>query len=319
MVCTVLGVSGRRYVRGEVLHKNEDGNPTIFKAARGDESVVFKQESKSIFDLSRRLADEFAGSRRLRMPVDFNPEDRIVVYPYFRDTLLDLIRADPAFPPEELKKVLRYVGEAIQEFHAHGWLHLDVKPDNIFVNWTCDEEGNKQVTDATLGDFGIAYRQVGAMPLRTGIALGNFMWRSPEGQTGSGMTKASDIFSYGLVCIYALGGGDFLLLEDKEVLAELAAHGIAPREDILTRHFTYFGPVDEGLFERVDSHEHSVLRKASAIAEPAAKDQPELRFKVWGGELGEAALDMMSRMTKPDPTARLTIDQILVHPWWQEP
>lgn len=91
---------------------------------RGNESVVFKQESKSIFDLSRRLADEFAGARRLRMPVDFNPEDRIVLYPYFRDTLLDLMRADPAFPPTELKKILRYVGEAIQEFHAKSWLHL---------------------------------------------------------------------------------------------------------------------------------------------------------------------------------------------------
>lgn len=76
-----------------------------------------------------------------------------------------------------------------------------MKPDNIFVNWTCDEEGNKTATDATLGDFGIAYKQVEATPLRAGVALGNFMWRSPEQQTGSGnvMKKASDIFSYGLV------------------------------------------------------------------------------------------------------------------------
>lgn len=75
-----------------------------------------------------------------------------------------------------------------------------MKPDNIFVNWTCNKEGNKTVTDATLGDFGIAYKQVlGVTLLRTGVALGNFMWRSPEGQTGSGITKASDIFSYGLV------------------------------------------------------------------------------------------------------------------------
>lgn len=58
------------------------------------------------------------------MPIDFNPEDRIVIYPYFRDTLLDLVRADPGFPPAELKKVLRYLGEALQEFHTKGWLHL---------------------------------------------------------------------------------------------------------------------------------------------------------------------------------------------------
>ncbi len=208
-----------------------------------------------------------------------------------------------------------------------------MKPDNIFVNWTCDEEGNKTVTDATLGDFGIAYRQVGATPLRTGVAVGNFMWRSPEGQTGSGITKASDIFSYGLVvsapcsisrvhaelclqCIYALGGGDLLLLEDKAVLAEL---GITPREDILTRHFTYFGLVNEGLLKQVDGREHSTLKKASEIAERAVKNQPELRFEVWGKELGEAALDMISGMTKPDPTARLTIDQVLGCSWWPEP
>lgn len=106
------------------------------------------------------------------------------------------------------------------------------------------------------------------------------MWRSPEGQTGSGITKASDIFSYGLVvsglcstlkvyaklclqCIYAFGGGELLLLEDKEVVAELAELGIAPHEDILTRHFTYFGPVNEGLLKQVDSRAHSTTSSLS--------------------------------------------------------
>lgn len=32
MASTILGASGCQYVRGEVLHKSEDGNPTIFKA-----------------------------------------------------------------------------------------------------------------------------------------------------------------------------------------------------------------------------------------------------------------------------------------------
>ncbi|KAF2968160.1 hypothetical protein GQX73_g5468 [Xylaria multiplex] len=174
--------------------------------------VTLKQESKSIFDLSRRLADEFAGSRRLRMPVDFSPKDHIVVYPCSTGTLLDL-----------------YLGEAIQEFHAK-------------------------------------------------------------------------------VCIYALGGGRFLLSEDKEMLAELAKLGITPREDILPQHFTYFGLVNEELLKEVDDYEHSTLKKVSATAELAVKNQPELQFKVWGKELGEAALDMISGMTKPDPKARLTID-----------
>lgn len=103
------------------------------------------------------------------------------------------------------------------------------------------------------------------------------------------------------------------------MLAKLAELGITPEEDILTRHFSYFGPVNEGLLKQVDSREHSTLKKASAVAERAVKDQPELRFEVWGKELGEAALDMISRMTKPDPMARPAIDQVLEYSWWQEP
>ena len=75
----------------------------------------------------------------------------------------------------------------------------DVKPDNILVNWTCDEEGNKIVTDVALGDFDIAFKSENGEPRQTPFAIGNAMWRSPEGQTGRGVGKASDIFSFGLV------------------------------------------------------------------------------------------------------------------------
>ena len=219
-------------------------------------------------------------------------------------------------------------------------MSADVKPDNIFVNWARDHQGNKTVTDAALGDFGVAFRQQAGPPLRTAHPVGNFMWRSPEGQTASGVTKASDVFSYGLVvrqiqpawiitpaelscvsrqCIYALGGGDLLLLEDERVLAELAAAGIAPHEDILVRHFTYFGLANEGLLEQVDGHAHNTLKKASAIAERAVEHQPELRFEAWGKDLGESALEMISGMTRPDPAVRLTIEEVLESPWWREP
>jgi hypothetical protein len=53
--------------------------------------------------------------------------------------------------------------------------------------------------DATLGDFDIAFKSEGGAPRQTPYAIGNVMWRSPEGQTGRGVTKASDVFSFGLV------------------------------------------------------------------------------------------------------------------------
>jgi hypothetical protein len=54
------------------------------------------------------------------------------------------------------------------------------------------------------------------------------------------------------------------------------------------------------------------------MAEETVEEQPNLRLRVWGEELGERALDILSGMTNLDPSARLTIDQVLTHPYWQE-
>jgi serine/threonine protein kinase len=207
---------------------------------------------------------------------------------------------------------------------------VDVKPDNILVNWTCDKEGNKTVTGVALGDFDIAFKSEGGESRQTPYAIGNAMWRSPEGQTGSGVTKASDIFSFGLVvgelclnsrihtnicvqCIFALGGGEFLLINDYQ---ELVKSGIRPS---WFDTFSYFGPVSDGLLKQVKNEDWcDALSGASEIAEEAVKEQPGLRFECWGKELGSDTQNMISGMINPDPTARATIDQVLMHGWWRE-
>jgi hypothetical protein len=113
-----------------------------------------------------------------------------------------------------------------------------------------------------------------------------------------------------------LGGGDFLLLNDYH---ELADRGITPEQEILTRHFCYFGPVPEGVL-KVDGNANwsAALEGAAKIANEMVKDEPGLRFERWGEELGPEALRMISGMTALDPKARLNIDQIMVHPFWDE-
>jgi serine/threonine protein kinase len=151
------------------------------------------------------------------MHLDSNQEEGILIYPFFKDTLLALIKKDPDLSVAGRKKILRCVGEAIQEFHSKSWIHLgapaaqniqnvsnqfamtDVKPDNILVNWSRDGEGRKIIGDVALGDFDIAFKSEHGEPRETPHAVGNAMWRSPEGQTGRGVTKASDVFSFGLV------------------------------------------------------------------------------------------------------------------------
>ena len=74
----------------------------------------------------------------------------------------------------------------------------------FLVNWTCDKDGNKTVTDVALGDFDIAFKSEGGESRQTLYSIGNAMWRSPEGQTGRGVTRASDIFSFRLVVVAGL-------------------------------------------------------------------------------------------------------------------
>ncbi|KAJ8124462.1 hypothetical protein O1611_g9178 [Lasiodiplodia mahajangana] len=156
---------------------------------------------------------------------------------------------------------------------ARNWFTvIDIKPDNILVNWTRDEEGNRIITDVALGDFDIAFTSENGEALQTPSAIGNCMWRSPERQTGRGVTKASDMFSFGLVCIYALGGGDLLILSDYE---ELVKHDIVPEQEIVTRHFCYFGPLPEGLLKHVnDENWGEAFKESSKVASRALTADP---------------------------------------------
>lgn len=113
-----------------------------------------------------------------------------------------------------------------------------------------------------------------------------------------------------------MGGGDFLLLNDYE---ELVDRGITPEQEILTRHFCYFGPVPEAVSKIVgDENWSAALEGAAKIANEMVKDEPGLKFEQWGEELGPEALRMISGMTALDPKARLNVDQIMVHPFWEE-
>lgn len=74
-----------------------------------------------------------------------------------------------------------------------------MKPDNILVDWRLNEQGELKVEKVNLGDFDLALKLIDNQPLRAPHAVGNVMWRSPEGQSGKGVAKASDIYSLGLV------------------------------------------------------------------------------------------------------------------------
>ncbi|KAI0451374.1 kinase-like domain-containing protein [Xylaria acuta] len=281
LASTIISQSGREY----------DRRLGIFKAEPGNESFVYQRVARLFYYLSLHLADDSAGSCRLRVHVDHSREESILHEP---DLLRSRTRQDP----------VTCRGEAIWGLHEKDWIHID----NILVSWTCDQTGNKTVTDAALGDFDIDFRLEDGLLLRTRHVIGDIIsWgEAQKGQTGARRVEGiSDIYSFGPVvtnvrlmrCVYALGGGDFLILDD---YPELVKRGIRPEQVVLCRHFAYLGLLPDTLLGRVDCEVWTKAPKATSDqARRKVEHRPKLEFEhVVGG----------------DPRLRLMIEQVLRHP-----
>nr|POE98624.1 serine/threonine-protein kinase [Quercus suber] len=259
----------------------------------GGECFVLKRVTNETYDLSLRLAAEISCSRRLRVHIDCNQEEKTLIYPYFNTTLLALIRDEPEFPPDERKRIVRHVGDAIAELHSKSWVHNDIKPDNILVTWETDKEGQKIVTDAVLGDFDIAFYSEPNTVCNFALLL---VMHYGEAQK----LKPVEV-------LYTFGAAGYLLLNNYK---DLVAQGFTAEQELITRHFCYFGPMSQNLVKHVDSDDwRTVFEGISEIAEQAIKEDPSLRFTNWGEGLGPEAQDTITCMTKLDPRARFSIDQ----------
>ncbi|OTA67314.1 kinase-like protein, partial [Hypoxylon sp. EC38] len=321
MVSTLVGYSGRNYIKSNVL-KPHPSNPelNICRAECGSQSFVLKRVHESIFNQSLDLKRKFAQSHGLRMPVDYNESEHVLVFDYFRSTLLSLLHERPDLSIEARKLILRQTGKALKDLHDENWIHIDVKPDNILVDWDVDDQEKIQITRVALGDLDCGLQLENDRPLRLpgGNRIGNVMWRSPEAQTGKGIAKPSDVFSFGLVCLYGLTGEQMLLVNFKE----LQENNVVPEQEVLGRLFLFFGPeLPQGLLKLVDDDLWSELLQAvSEWAQKVAVEEPGAKFENWAEEeflnLTSEAKDVISMMTRLDPAARATMGEVLQHRWW---
>lgn len=111
-----------------------------------------------------------------------------------------LLTKDMAFVHEHLQSILKQVATGLAFMNAHGWVHRDVKPDNILVN---------AVGEAKLIDFAIAARiPTGLAKLfhRKGVAQGTRSYMPPEQILGKPLDGRADIYAFGCTC-YELATG----------------------------------------------------------------------------------------------------------------
>ena len=99
----------------------------------------------------------------------------------------------------EAERYVRQVAEVLQEVHAKGMLHLDVKPSNILLN----AKG-----EAVLIDFGIAkhYGSDGEPTSSTPLGLSRGFAPLEQGLDGNKIGPSMDIYSLGATLYYLVCG-----------------------------------------------------------------------------------------------------------------
>ena len=165
-----------------------------------------------------RFLNEARAASRLSHPnsvaiFDFGRTDDgrpYIVMEYLRGRDLSHVAADEGpLPLRRLVDVLRQTLGALEEAHALGVVHRDLKPDNIVL-----EPLRSGLDFVKVVDFGLAkilqedaHNQSGGPALtRPGLVCGTPEYMSPEQSRGDALDGRSDLYSVGVVLFELLAG-----------------------------------------------------------------------------------------------------------------
>ena len=116
----------------------------------------------------------------------------LIVFEYVEGTTLAEVLARGALPARVAATYVRQIASALGALHAHGVLHLDLKPANVLVG----SDGRARLIDLGIADLIGNTREV---------ALGTPRYAAPEVRSGGPATRATDVYGLALVARELLG------------------------------------------------------------------------------------------------------------------
>ncbi|MFE4977573.1 serine/threonine-protein kinase [Kitasatospora sp. NPDC056651] len=128
----------------------------------------------------------------------------VLVMERARCTLRDLLAT--GVDEAEGARIVAGVCEGLAHLHRSGWVHTDLKPENVLIG--ADGE-------VRLSDFGLAVELSGthghSAPMGTPDYLPPERWREPLGERGVKVRTTADIWALGIVIheVFAAGGSPF--------------------------------------------------------------------------------------------------------------
>jgi serine/threonine-protein kinase len=124
-------------------------------------------------------------------------------------TLKQLIGQNRQLQPLQAIDIAAQVCDVLQVAHARGFIHRDIKPQNIMLSWgvgntNSSAQGERALVKLT--DFGIVRVVEEGGLTNSGIVLGTADYLSPEQARGETLTASSDLYSLGVVMFEMLAG-----------------------------------------------------------------------------------------------------------------
>ena len=225
------GGFGRVY-RATQIELNRDVAIKVLQPIRRD-GLDADQEAKRLQIVAKRFEREAQLVSQLRdshtvMMHDYGttPDGLLYMVLEFVDGLsLDAV-VEEAGPldPQRVVKIARQVLSSLDEAHALGMLHRDIKPQNIML---FDHAG--RMDQVKVLDFGLAKSVEGGEfnsedPDLTGeeVILGTPRYMSPEQIRGEVLGPMTDMYSLGLVMFEMLAG--YKAVEGESTMTTLARH-----------------------------------------------------------------------------------------------
>jgi serine/threonine-protein kinase len=152
-----------------------------------------------------------------------------------------------------LKRLVELVAMALEHIHDRGWVHRDIKPDNILMN---------KSSEVRVIDFSLACRTAGAfskMLHRKQLTVkGTRTYMAPEQILGKPLTPQTDIYNFGVTLFELLTG-------------ETPFKGSTPK-DLLLRHISEPAPAASEFNSNVSPQMDVILQRMLA-------KKPEQRHK----------------------------------------
>ncbi|KAI1502568.1 kinase-like domain-containing protein [Biscogniauxia marginata] len=280
---TFVGQSGRVYSIERVLQQKESPSRHVYL---GTYKFVLKNVSESSFVDYQDLYRGLQSCPHLRVPCDTIPERSAFVYRYLSDTLLSLAQED--LPLSLVKRILKDALRGLSALHDRDTVHTDIKADNILVQ-------RSDPHSATVDLVQLADLEDSA--------------HVPPGSHASGpVNKPSDMFSFGIVCLYAV---------HKRVIFAVGEDELGEGEDVLShvleRQISYFADEEVlAVFLRYLG-DNPWVQVFSVIRDNFNGENPR---KPVSQDVDADLRHLVAGLTDFDPAKRLTAHEALDHHWF---